>query len=141
MAASGHFEFSYNSYHWKLFMEFKVWYIKMCYFAPPKYFSVVFFKKKSKLPPPLAGTIYKKWSNIIENSRFLHILIILHTFTILDIHKATFSIEHDSIFSKLMSKSRSDTIYDLPGESNTQIFIRNDPKYWYYANIFTNWTI
>ena len=80
----------------------------------------------------------KKWLKIIENSCFFTYPLYLHTFTILDIHKATFSIEHDGIFSKLMTKSRSNTIYDLPGESNTQIFIRNDPKYWYYANIFTN---
>ena len=93
----------------------------MGYFAPAKYFFVVFFKEKIKIAP-LAGTIYKKWSNIIENSRFLHILIILHTFTILDIHKEHFLLSMIVFFSKLITKRRSVTLYMIPGGQT--------PKFW-----------
>ncbi len=91
----------------------------MGYFAPPKYFLVVIFEKNSSP----GGKIYKRWSKIIENSIFLHILILLHTFTILDIHKVTFSIDHDGIFFKINDKKVRVTLYIISPESQIPKFL------------------
>ena len=75
----------------------------MGYFAPPKYYFWGILWKKLKLHPP-GGKIFKNRSKIIENSHFLHIIIILPTLTSLDIHKTAFSIEHDGIYLKLIAQ-------------------------------------
>ena len=75
----------------------------MGYFAPAKYYFWGIFWKKLKLHPP-GGKIFKNRSKIIENSHLLHIIIILPTLKLLDIHKTAFSIEHDVIFSKLIAQ-------------------------------------
>ena len=56
-------------------------------------------------------------------------------------HTNTFMTKHDCIYSKLFANKNGDSpIYGQPGV-NYPIFDKNDPKYWYYANNFTIWTI
>ncbi len=82
----------------------------MGYFAAPKYYFWGIFWKNLKLHPP-GGKIFKNRSKIIENSHFLHIIIILPTLTLLDIHKTSFSIDHDGISSKLIAQQWGLALY------------------------------
>ena len=55
--------------------------------------------------------------------------------------KNTLRPKNDSISTKLMSEQYGVTLYMVTPGSNTQIFTKNVPKYWYYANKFPIWTI
>jgi hypothetical protein len=51
----------------------------------------------------------------------------------------TFTAKYDGISSKCIAKNWRVTLYAHPGDSNSKILTKNDPKYWYYAK--KNFTI
>ena len=112
MAASRHFEFfkihiiSYyslnsncNTPKWATF-----WYLN-------DIFDVLFKKNQNCTPQGV------KFQKSVKNNRkwsFFHMIIILSTSALLDINKFTFSIENDSISSKLIAKQGDNAIYRYP---------------------------
>ena len=73
----------------------------------------MYFLKKIKIAPPRGV----KFQKLVKNNRkwsFFHMIIILSTSALLDINKFTFSIENDSISSKLIAKQGDNAIYRYP---------------------------
>ena len=74
-------------------------------------FDVLFKKNQNCTPQGV------KFQKSVKNNRkwsFFHMIIILSTSALLDINKFTFSIENDSISSKLIAKQGDNAIYRYP---------------------------